>query len=358
MKSALKHYREIKNNGGWKIITGSSPLKLGSTGPRVLALADLLRITGDISATHISGDKYDLEMQVAVKSFQQRHGIPIAGEVHSMTLAALNVPVEERIQSLIINLERWRWLARDFTEDKQVFVNIAGYELFALELSSIALRLPVVVGKPFHATPVFSSMIRYIEFNPYWNVPLSIASNEILPKLKQNPNYLTAENMELYEVSGKYATKISAHNINWDTIGPATMRNYVIKQTPGKWNALGSLKFVFPNPYSVYLHDTANPELFSKDARAFSHGCIRVSNPKSLAQFLLKSSENPWTIERVEEMIATAKNQNIMLPKPIPLHITYRTAWVDLDQTVNFRPDIYKRDSRLVQILNSTAKAS
>jgi murein L,D-transpeptidase YcbB/YkuD len=351
MKAALSQYREIEKRGGWGVIPGVRPLIPGTRDPRVSLLAKRLIYSGDLETEQNPSDLFNIEIEAAVKVFQQRHGIPTTGEVHGLTLAALNIPVQARIRSLIINLERWRWLARDFTEDKEIYVNIAGYELFGLGKSSINLRMPVIVGKKFNATPIFSGMISYIEVNPYWNVPTSIVEKEMLPKLKKNSNYLSNEHMRLYEKSGKSIREISSETINWNLVTATQIRNYAIKQDPGPWNALGKLKFVFPNPYSVYLHDTANPELFSQIDRAFSHGCIRVSKPAELAAFLLDGPENKWTVERVQELVATEEHQIVKLPSPIRIHITYRSAWVDLDQSVNFRADLYGRDAKLERVI-------
>ncbi len=347
MKQALADYRKIAVAGGWGTIPGIIPLRPGSSGPRVHALVERLTASGDLIEKIGPDESYGVLVEAAVKSFQRRHGIPPTGEVHARTLAELNVPVEQRILSLLINLERWRWLDRDFIEKKAVYVNIAGYELFALKGPTPELRLPVIVGKAFHATPVFSDLIEYIEFNPYWNVPVSIAANEILPKLKSNAGYLKAEHMRLYPKGGPSDGELSPDSIHWSSVRKSEMHRYSIRQDPGPWNALGALKFVFPNSYSVYLHDTPNRELFAQNKRAFSHGCIRVSNPAQFASFLLETPEDPWPVDRVEELIATGKNQIVRLPHPVPVHLTYRTAWVDRDATVNFRSDLYRRDLAL-----------
>lgn len=350
MKKALADYRALAAAGGWNVVPGKGAIRSGDSGPRVLALAQHLSTTGDLPAQIRPGEKFDVELEAAVRSFQQRHGLPVTGQVHDKTLEALNVPIERRIQSLLINLERWRWLSRDFDQEKEVYVNIAGYELFAISGPSIVLRMPVIVGKSYHATPVFSDQIEYIEFNPYWNVPVSIATNEMLPKLRKDPGYLEAEHLRLYPSSGT-AREISPYSINWSSVGRSDVRRYLIRQDHGPWNVLGSLKFVFPNSYNVYLHDTSSRNLFAENSRAFSHGCIRVSNPIQLAVFLLNTPEDPWDTARVEEVIATTKNQNIRLPRPVPVHLTYRTAWVDLDNTVNFRPDLYRRDQAMIDVL-------
>lgn len=352
MKSALAAYRSIINEGDWTSVpSAGGPLKLGSSGPRVLALSQRLKETGDLPESSAIEETFNTTLEEATRLFQKRHGIPATGEVHQQTFAALNISAKKRMETLLINLERWRWLARDFSEGKEVFVNIAGFELFALEGSTLELRMPVIVGKAFNATPVFSGHIQQIEFNPYWKVPQSIAGTEILPKLKKNPNYLADEHMKLFKAGSGYKSEISPNSILWNTVSKAQMNRYTVRQEPGPWNALGFLKFIFPNPYSVYLHDTATRGLFSKHDRALSHGCIRVSSPVELAAFLLSTPKDNWNKDRVQELITMGGHQFVRLPKPVLLHLTYRTAWVDSDGTINFRPDVYKRDAKLVAVL-------
>jgi murein L,D-transpeptidase YcbB/YkuD len=354
MRSALADYQRITAAGGWTTIDQGPPLTLGASGKRVAALVRRLEITADMPGTKAPVDTYSDEVADAVRRFQQRHGIPVSGRVDARTLTALNVPVTERIKAIVINLERWRWLQRDFSDGKEVLVNIAGYELFAENSGDMALRLPVIVGKAHHATPVFSDRIRWVEVNPYWNVPSSIAANEMLPKQKKDPNYLAKQHMRLYDARAGSQRQLSPTSINWHKVTRAQMRRYAIKQDPGAWNALGKLKFVFPNSYSVYLHDTSAPELFARPERLFSHGCIRVSSPGRLAAFLLDSPNEPWTVDRVTEYIASGKNQVIKLPAPVRVHLTYRTAWVDRDGTVQFRPDVYGRDAKIASVMFRT----
>ena len=354
LRSALADYQKIAAAGGWTAIDQGPPLTLGSSGTRVAALVRRLEITADMPGTKTPVDTYSDQVADAVRRFQQRHGIPASGQVDARTLTALNVPVTERIKAIAINLERWRWLQRDFSEGKEVLVNIAGYELFAENSGDMALRLPVIVGKAYHATPVFSDRIRWVEVNPYWNVPPSIAANEMLPKLKRDPNYLAKQHMRLYDARADSRRQLSPASINWRKVTRAQMQRYAIRQDPGAWNALGKLKFVFPNSYNVYLHDTSAPELFAKQERLFSHGCIRVSSPDQLAAFLLNSPNEPWTVDRVNEYITSGKNQVVKLPTPVRVHLTYRTAWVDRDGTVQFRPDVYGRDAKIAAVMFQT----
>jgi murein L,D-transpeptidase YcbB/YkuD len=350
MREALAEYRQISKSGGWGVVPAGSTMAAGARDTRVNALAGRLRKSGALDPA-VKGDVFGPEIEAAVKAFQLRHGLPGTGKVDSKTLAALNVSAEERSRTLVINMERWRWLQRDFKEGKEVLVNIAGYELFGVDSGKPAIRIPVIVGKTYHATPVFSSVIRYIEVNPYWNVPVSIASKEILPKLRKDAGYLSKQHMRIYDGWDSSAKEMSASGINWAEVSSQQIKGYAIRQDPGPWNALGRFKFVFPNEYSVYLHDTSAPRFFAEKERAFSHGCIRVGDPPGLAAFLLDSPGDAWTKERVEQLVASGKNQNVSLKTPVPVHLTYRTVWVDLDGSIQFRPDLYGRDRRMAAVI-------
>ena len=351
LKSALAFYRRIEKNGGWKTLKGNPPLAPGWEVPEMIELARHLKTTGDMPPKQAVTEVFDPAIEAAVKNFQYRHGLDLTGWADIDTLPALNVPIAARIRTLTINLERWRRLPREFTEEKQVFVNIAGYELLAYAGPRQVLRLPAVVGEKYTATPLFTNAIRYIEMNPYWNVPPSIAADEILPYLRQDPAYARNQHMQIFERSGKSMREVSAFDVNWKRVSEAQMNRYSVRQIPGKWNTLGSLKFVFPNQFNVYLHETGNPELLSELERAFSHGCVRLSNAQQLAAFLLDSPRDGWNAQRVERMVANGKNQNVILPKPVPIHMIYQTAWVDPDQSIHFRADIYDRDRALERVM-------
>ena len=240
-------------------------------------------------------------------------------------------------------------MARDLG-DIRVAVTIAGFKLAILNDSNIELTMPVIVGKLYHMTPVFSDEITYIEINPYWNIPTSIAVNEILPKLKRNPRYLKDRNIRVFNSWSQDAQELDSTSIDWGKIGDNIAR-YKLRQDPGPNNALGTIKFMFPNEYSVYLHDTPSHDLFKKSERTFSHGCIRVSKPVELASYLLGGEEKGWGKDRVKEIIASKKRTVISLEKPIPIHITYRTVWLHPDGTVRFSKDVYGRDKLLEEAL-------
>ncbi|MFN8392924.1 MAG: L,D-transpeptidase family protein [Bdellovibrionota bacterium] len=332
MKQALATYRAIAQSGGWPTIPPGPALSPGASDSRVPILVDRLRATDDLQSSGPFTSRYSDEIVDCVRAFQRRHGLEPDGVVGKETVDAMNVSVDERIHELMVNLERWRWLDRELGE-RFVMVNVAGFELVFVQRnedkSTVLFRTPVIVGQPFLSTPVFSGRIQYVELNPYWNVPKSIEVNEIEPKLRKNPNYLVTQHMELVDDNG------------WQHL----------RQTPGPWNALGAIKFVFPNPYDVYLHDTPSKALFRERKRTFSHGCIRVKDPLELAELLLGGESAGWSAHRLKDIVGEGRNVKVALSEKIPIHIVYRTAWVDVDGSINFRSDVYGRDGRMIEKL-------
>ena len=349
LRAALVKYRAFAANGGWEPIPAGKTLKPGMSDERAPKIRKRLSITGDLKSTDLSSVEYDAELVKAVKHFQMRHGLKPDGVVGKGTLAALNVPAEKLVRRIIINMERWRWMSHDLGEVR-IVVNIAGFHLGGINHGDIEMLMRVIVGKPYHKTPVFSDMIKYIEFNPYWNIPPSIARNEMLPKLKKNPNYLKERNIRVFSSWGSDAKELDSTKLDWHKIGSGITR-YKLRQDPGKKNALGTVKFMFPNKFNVYLHDTPSHILFGRTNRTFSHGCIRVSKPAELAAYILGGEKEGWGLDRIREIIASGKRTVIRLKKPLPVHIAYRTAIVDKDGNVLFRNDVYGRDKLLEKAL-------
>jgi murein L,D-transpeptidase YcbB/YkuD len=265
----------------------------------------------------------------------------------------MNIPVEKLIRRIVINMERWRWLSHDLGETR-VEVNIAGFVLGVFKMESIELAMLVIVGKLQHETPVCSDMITYLEFSPYWNIPPSIAENEMLPELEKDSRYLAERSIRVFSSWAADAAELDSTGIDWDEVGDAIVR-YKLRQDPGPDNALGTVKFVFPNKHNVYLHDTPAHNLFGRSQRAFSHGCIRVSRPHELAAQLLGGEENGWGIDRIKEIIASRERTVVRLEEPVPVHIAYRTVWLDTDGSVHFREDVYGRDRLLEEALFQNA---
>jgi murein L,D-transpeptidase YcbB/YkuD len=346
LKSALAMYRRIATEGGWPTLKKGPVLKPGNRDGRVSTLRTRLRITGDLDATAATiGDSYDPALESAIRKFQARHGLTEDGIVAQTTLEELNVPVAGRIRQIEVNLERRRWMD-DNLGDYYIFVNVADQQLKVVRNGQPVHTARLVVGKPYNRTPVFSETMKYIVLNPYWNVPPSIANGEYLPKLKNDPAYLVRQGIRLFSGSGDSAGEIDPYSVNWSSLDRMP---YSLRQDSGGKNALGQVKFMFPNRFNVYLHDTPSKSLFAKDLRIFSHGCMRVENPLDLAALLL--AEQGWTRKKIDAAIASGKQRVINLAKPIPVHVTYLTAWVNEDGSVNFRRDVYDRDKQLASAL-------
>ena len=303
-------------------------------------------MSGDLKGSKATDPEvFDSELEAAVKRFQRRHGIADDGKVGPRSLEELNVPVEDRIDQIRANLERTRWVFRD-VENTYILVNIAGFVLDLVVDGDRVWSTKVQVGKPFHATPVFKSTLRYAEFNPTWTIPPGILRKETLPAIRKDPSYLSRNNMSVVTTSGQI---VDPATIDWAATAGGGFP-YMIRQEPGTRNALGQVKFIFPNEYMVYLHDTPSKGLFSRAERAFSHGCIRTENPFELAEHLFR--DQGWDRERIDQVIASRKTTRVNLEDPVTVMLLYWTADVDEDGTVFFFKDVYGRDARIIKGLD------
>jgi len=345
----LIHYRRIMQNGGWPHLVSGSSLKKGDQGDRVEELRKRMLFFDDSKFVAEKNDQiFDKQLDEVVRSFQKKHGLKSDGIVGPKTRAALNVPAKIRARQIELNMERWRWIPRNLGQ-RYILVNIADFKLSLIENGETVMDMRVVVGRTYRRTPVFSSKMKYLVLNPFWNVPMSIAVKDILPKLRENHNYLSLQNMALYANWQNGAPPIDPESIDWSKVNRRSFR-YKLVQKPGVQNALGRLKFMFPNKFSVYLHDTPSKELFQKNIRSFSSGCIRAEKPIELAAYLLKDGSN-WTKEKIMAAINHGKNRSIGIPKPLNVHLLYWTAWVDKAGEIHFRDDIYDRDRPLDKAL-------
>jgi L,D-transpeptidase YcbB len=353
LRIALAKHRAIAAKGGWSAVPLGDPIRPGTTDPRVPAIRARLSLTEGASTkvTAAEAQVHDNALVEAVKRFQASQGLDVDGVIGSTTIVAMNVPVQERINSIILAMERLRWMPEDLGQ-QYLIVNIAGFELRRINAGEVEERMAVVVGKPYHRTPVFSDRIRFLEFNPYWNVPPDIAVKEELPTLRSNAAGRAAQGFEA--IRGDQV--IDVRSVDWASVGAGRFP-YQLRQRPGTNNALGRVKFMFPNPHNVYLHDSPAHSLFGRSVRAFSHGCIRLSKPLELAEQVLRvGAVKGWTKERIDAVVASAKTTVVNLREPLPVHITYLTAWVD-DGVANFRQDIYGHDAKLLAALEGKSIA-
>lgn len=353
LRAELSRYHAFAAKGGWANVPLGPTLHPGESDPRVPAIRARLAVTDTDVASAAPGDPaiYDDALVEAVKRFQARQGLAVDGVIGGSTIVAMNMPVADRIKSIIATMERVRWMPEDLGR-QFVIVNIAAFELRRFDGGALKERMAVVVGKPYHRTPVFSDRIRYVEFNPYWNVPPGIAIKEELPKLRSNPGAVAAQGFEA--VQGNRV--LALQSIDWSHYGAGNFP-FQLRQKPGANNALGRVKLIFPNPHNVYLHDTPARSLFSRTERAFSHGCIRLARPLELAEQVLEAGGvEGWDSGRVNRVIASAKTTVVNLRDPLPVHITYLTAWVD-GGIPNFRGDIYGHDAKLLAALDGKAIA-
>ena len=350
LKTVLLKYQKIKNSGGWHVVPEGPKLRRGDAGKRVVALRSRLIITGDLSDSKSENEEYfDEDLENSVKKFQSRNGLKIDGVVGSSTLSVLNISVEDRIEQIKLNMERWRWLPQDLGK-RYLMVNTANFELDIIENGQSVTSTRAIVGEKKRPTPALSQQITYMELNPYWNIPHKIAVDDILPNIKEDPNYLKTKHIRVFENWEDDAKEINPESIDWEMVTKENFA-YKLRQDPTNSNALGHIKFIFPNEFSIYLHDTPARELFNETKRTFSHGCIRIENPIELAAYLL-SDNSSWTYEKLTEAVNSKENKTILLSDPMKIHILYWTAWVDKDGTVNFRDDIYGRDRQLNIALN------
>lgn len=323
LKDYLKKYNQLNAQGPLTVIKGDKKVyKLKDSSATVGAIRQRLYLLGDVPANNQS-NIFDSALLQGVKNFEHRLGYKEDGLVNTALLAEMNYPLDKRIEQLIVNMERSRWVPVTLINNYLV-INIPEYKLHVYENDSIAFSMNVVVGKDEHKTVIFNGELKYIVFSPYWNIPASILKNETLPAMRKNPNYL------------------AEHNMEWNGGN--------VRQKPGPDNSLGLVKFLFPNTHSIYLHDTPAKSLFNEDKRAFSHGCIRLAEPKKLAEYLLRN-DSAWNEQKITEAMNKGVEQYVTLKKTLPVFIAYFTAWVDRQGKLNFRNDVYKRDARLAKMM-------
>jgi murein L,D-transpeptidase YcbB/YkuD len=326
LREQLKKYRALEQKEWGPIVVDlkKTYIKIGDSIPEIAIIRNRMYLLGDLDSDSKS-NVYDANLAEGINRYINRNGLTPTTSLSKQLLSHLNISIANRMKTIIVNMERWRWFASPIAKDKRfVFINIPAYQLRYFENGKPLLESKVVVGKSVHKTVVFSAPMKYIVFNPYWNVPTSIVKKEILPAIEKNSNYL------------------SLHNMEWNKGG--------IRQKPGPKNALGKVKFIFPNSNAIYLHDTPSKSLFDQEKRDFSHGCIRLEKPKELAQLILKNDPH-WTHEKIEKAMNSSIEKWYTLPQPIPVYIGYFTAWVTKEGNIHFYDNVYQRDDRLARLL-------
>ena len=349
MKVHLKNLRGQAEEGGWPRVSSGETLKKDMDDPRILEIREFLTATGDLKSMGRDEESvFDQELENAVKKFQTRHGLTADGAIGKGTIEQMQVPIEKRIEQIKLNLERLRWIFHHPDEDFLI-VNIAGFHVRRFTDREEVFNSRVIVGKYHHESPVFKGEMEYIVVNPTWTLPYSIATNETLPKLKKDPGYLSAKHMEVMDRSGKM---LDPSTIDWSQYSRGNFP-FIIRQKAGPWNALGEVKFIFPNKYSVYLHDTPSRSLFERQDRAFSHGCIRTEDKWGLLMSLMDDPE-VWNMEKINEILKSGETTKIDLPKPINIYLVYLTAVADKENNLYFFKDVYKRDDAVSSELDKS----
>jgi L,D-transpeptidase YcbB len=327
LRDHLKKYRELasKYPDPLPAISIVTSLHMGDSSASIPLIAERLRILG-FSETSYTGTVYDRSLAPGINRYKKSLGLKSDSIITKEMVAALNLPLRKRIEQMLVNIERFRWIPPSVKSDEFILVNIPDYRLRYFEKGNETWQCNVVVGKPVTKTVIFGGEMKYIVFSPYWNVPTSIISKEVVPGMRRNSNYL------------------ASHHMEWN--------GGQVRQTPGPWNSLGRVKFIFPNANNIYLHDTPSKNLFNEDSRSFSHGCVRVGQPRELAIKILRNDPE-WTKARIENAMNAGVEKTVLLKKKIPVYIGYFTAFVDSDGDLNFRNDVYQRDERLYSMISS-----
>ncbi|MDY6812409.1 MAG: L,D-transpeptidase family protein [Pseudomonadota bacterium] len=354
LRRALAEARQAPQREAGPPIPSGPTLRPGAVDPRLPRIRErVAHLQHEAPPVAAESTRYDPALAASIEALQSANGLTADGIIGPRTLAMLNAAPADRIAALRANLERWRWLPPSLG-DHYIQVNIAAGSLQVVRGGELIMQQAVVVGAEENQTPAFSRSMGYLVVNPYWNVPASIARNEILPALKRDPGYAARNRYEILSGWGENARVIDPYSVNWRAIAPGSFP-YRVRQRPGGNNALGELKFMFPNPYSIYLHDTPAKQLFARGQRTFSHGCIRVEDPKGLALHLLDNQAG-WDQPRLQRAIDSDRTQSIKVTQPVAVHVQYWTAGLDAEGTLRWWPDVYGRDAPLVRALDGPVR--
>ncbi len=348
LTETLKTFRVFAEQNNWPHIPAIPMLRPADTHPAIVIIQSRLAAEDKLMAlSHsVQSDFYDALMEQAVKRFQTRYGLKVDGIIGPQTREELNITAQQRVQQIKVNLERYRWLPDDFG-DRYIYINVANFKLKAYENGQEKLDMKVIVGRKSRQTPSFSGELGNMVFNPYWTVPKKLARLDLLPKQQQNPHYFIDHDIKVFSINNGQRTELDPSTINWQAYSNRQTLPYTLRQEPGHHNALGKIKFLFQNPWSIYLHDTPHKSLFNKENRAISSGCIRVEDPIGLANFTLNKPEKQHLII---QNIDSKQNRGLKLSQPVGIFAAYFTVSTDDDQVI-FSPDIYQRDKRMIKLL-------
>ncbi|HJP39567.1 MAG TPA: L,D-transpeptidase family protein [Gammaproteobacteria bacterium] len=343
LHAAMTRYQALRQGGGWKTIPAGPKLSLGILHPQSELVRNRLRMTNDFDdTTPANAYLFDSALDKATRGFQTRHGLLVNGIIDAATRKAMNVSLEDRIQQLSIAMERWRWLPRDLG-DQYVWVNAAEARIDMIIGGKPVLSMRTIVGHSTRPTPSLQSEIRRIIFNPAWSVPQSIATEDLLPKLRNDHSHLKRNNFRIYTGSSNKIREVNPNDVDWSGISPNNFPYRFIQQ-PGPGNSLGRIKFIFDNPYNIYVHDTPSKALFALRTRTFSSGCVRLEQADEFASALLAADQN-WTNADTQRYLDDGRTQGISLQRKIPIYLVYITSWVTEDGRAHFRRDLYHRDA-------------
>jgi murein L,D-transpeptidase YcbB/YkuD len=349
LREMLAEYREFKDAGGWPLVDAGPTLRRGMQDERILLIRKRLAVTADLPQSEDNRSQlFDAALEQGVRNFQDRHNLDADGVIGAQTLASMNVTVDERVDQLRVNIERIRWVARDM-EDELIITNIAAFQTFLVRDREIVWSGRSQVGRFYRQTPVFTAKIKYLQFNPTWTVPPGILTNDILPAVQKDVGYLARKEMDLIDRDGN---KVDPTSVDWSKYRAGRLPPYQFVQRPGPTNALGRVKFIFPNSHFVFLHDTPSKALFERPERTFSSGCIRVEDPFVLAKLMLNNPAK-WNAESIQVLLDSEKPQTVFLDEPLTVMLLYGTVGVTDMEYVRFYNDIYQRDARVLDSLNA-----
>jgi murein L,D-transpeptidase YcbB/YkuD len=349
LEQAIAQYQQIVARGGWQPVPGNERLRIGARRPAVVLLRDRLIATGDLDASSGRSDIFDSFVDTAVKRFQTRHGISPDGLVRDSTYAALNVPADQRLRQLETNLVRVRAYSGNLG-NKFIVMNIPAAQLEAVENGSVVSRHVTVVGKIDRQSPIISTRVENINFNPYWTVPASIIRKDLIPKMQTEPDYLTKNRIRIFNGQGQ---EVTPESINWNSMDAM---NYRFRQDPFDGNSMGNVRINIPNQHAVYMHDTPSKGLFGEDQRFHSSGCARVQNVRELIAWILQGTQ--WNRSEIDRVFRTVDRVDAKPLQPVPVYWVYVTAWANPDGNVQFRDDIYQRDGMSTQAALSPTPAA